>query len=192
MFTWINKQGVRSDRGFVVQRTGRFSMEYTEGGKTLKLAVEDGASTSMLIDPRSMRSWYGERAEIPEVDRLRIVQNIREALEFQGANTRYLMTEACLASPAHEQNSASGECWLGNLKHPGPPLNSVLLEPDFPEEYDGRIGASKRILLERARCVIESGRSTTSNLKRISRLAKTDRLGMGPDEQYCTTCDASS
>jgi 23S rRNA G2069 N7-methylase RlmK/C1962 C5-methylase RlmI len=84
MFTWINKQGVRSDRGFVVQRTGRFSMEYTEGGKVLKLSVEDGAGSSIFLDRRSMRSWYGEWAEIPESDRLRIVQNIREALEFQG------------------------------------------------------------------------------------------------------------
>src|SRR4051794_12498175 len=44
MFKWLNKQSVESDRGFVVQFTGRFSMEYREGSKTVTLAVEGGFS----------------------------------------------------------------------------------------------------------------------------------------------------
>ncbi len=42
MFTWLNKQGVRSDRGFEVQRTGRFDAEYSEGGQVVELYVESG------------------------------------------------------------------------------------------------------------------------------------------------------
>jgi hypothetical protein len=59
-------------------------MEYIEGGKTLKLSVEDGGGLIASVDGRSIRSWYGERDEILEADRLRIIQNIAEALEFQG------------------------------------------------------------------------------------------------------------
>jgi hypothetical protein len=44
MFTWLNKQGVRSDRGFEVQFTGRFDAEYREGGKVVKLYVESGVN----------------------------------------------------------------------------------------------------------------------------------------------------
>lgn len=31
MFSWMNKQGVRSDQGFEVQFTDRFTAEYREG-----------------------------------------------------------------------------------------------------------------------------------------------------------------
>ena len=44
MFTWLNKQGVRSDRGFEVQFTGRFDAEYREGGRIVELYVESGLS----------------------------------------------------------------------------------------------------------------------------------------------------
>jgi hypothetical protein len=44
MFTWLNKQGVRSDEGFDVQRTGRFDAEYSEGGKVVSVEVQSGIS----------------------------------------------------------------------------------------------------------------------------------------------------
>ncbi len=33
MFTWINKQGVKSSKGFIVQSVARFKIEYREGNK---------------------------------------------------------------------------------------------------------------------------------------------------------------
>ena len=52
MFTWLNKQGVQSDSGFIVQFTGRFTAEYREGGKimtvALKLASALGSPVSLL------------------------------------------------------------------------------------------------------------------------------------------------
>jgi hypothetical protein len=44
MFTWLNKQGVRSDEGFEVQSTGRFDAEYRERGKVINLAIESGVN----------------------------------------------------------------------------------------------------------------------------------------------------
>ena len=41
MFIWLNMQGVQSDRGFVVQFTGRFTAEYREHSKVVTLEVED-------------------------------------------------------------------------------------------------------------------------------------------------------
>ena len=49
MFTWLNKQGVRSDQGFEVQRTGRFEAEYYEGGKVINLEVESGVNGGTAV-----------------------------------------------------------------------------------------------------------------------------------------------
>lgn len=49
MFTWLNKQGVRSDRGFEVQHTGRFDAEYSEGGQVVELYVESGLDGGCLV-----------------------------------------------------------------------------------------------------------------------------------------------
>ena len=49
-FEWVNKQGVRSNQGFVVQRTGRYSMEYREGPHTLVFGVDLG------VDPETRES----------------------------------------------------------------------------------------------------------------------------------------
>jgi hypothetical protein len=44
MFTWLNKQGVRSSEGFEVQFTGRFTAEYREDAYYLVVDVEDGTN----------------------------------------------------------------------------------------------------------------------------------------------------
>ena len=53
MFTWLNKQGVQSDSGFIVQFAGRFTAEYREGGKimtvALKLASALGSPVSLVV-----------------------------------------------------------------------------------------------------------------------------------------------
>ena len=87
MFTWLNKQGVQSDRGFVVQRTGRFTAEYREHGKVVTLDVEAGLSGGLqclILDPSAFEHWDGESAKIPISQQQQMFQNVKEALEFQG------------------------------------------------------------------------------------------------------------
>lgn len=85
-FTWLNKQGVRSDKGFDVQFTGRFNAEYREAGRTVSLYVEDGTSgvlAAIIVDPCAFDRWDGGEP-IDAAKRTELFQNLREALEFQG------------------------------------------------------------------------------------------------------------
>ena len=88
MFSWLNKQGVQSDLGFAVQRTGRFTAEYREHGKIVTLNVDSGLSGGalpcILLDPDAFDHWDGETEEIPYEQRLKMFNNLREAMEFQG------------------------------------------------------------------------------------------------------------
>jgi hypothetical protein len=89
MFTWLNKQGVRSDRGFEVQFTGRFSAEYRQGGRVVTLHVEDGFGggvPSILIEPDAFERWDGDPSGrvIAADEQGQMIQNFREAVEFQG------------------------------------------------------------------------------------------------------------
>jgi hypothetical protein len=87
MFTWLNKQGVQSDRGFIVQFTGRFTAEYRERGRVVTLSVEDGISGGLqciILDPAAFEHWDGETAKIPSSQRAEMFQNVKEAMEFQG------------------------------------------------------------------------------------------------------------
>ncbi len=86
MFTWLNKQGVRSDDGFEFQYTGRFSAEYREGRKVVSLHVEDGLTAGApctIVDPTAFDRWDGGEP-ISAGDRDRMFRNLREAVEFQG------------------------------------------------------------------------------------------------------------
>jgi hypothetical protein len=91
MFNWLNKQGVESDEGFVVQFTDRFTLEYTEKGRTTTLKIETGSSgnqgtvhiaSEAFAEPRSAKAFRAERASSEEQDRK--IENVRRALEFQG------------------------------------------------------------------------------------------------------------
>jgi hypothetical protein len=89
MFTWLNKQGVESDRGFVVQFTGRFTAEYREAGRTITLRVEDGISgnvPSIILSPQAFEHWDNEPPgkKIPGAEQQRLLKNFRDACEFQG------------------------------------------------------------------------------------------------------------
>jgi len=44
MFCWLNKQGVKGDKGFIVQSVGRFTIEYCERSKKISVHVEPGFS----------------------------------------------------------------------------------------------------------------------------------------------------
>lgn len=89
MFTWLNKQGVQSDSGFVVQFTGRFTCEYSEGGKRIEIAVEDGLSAGkpcINISKDAFAKWAPPRAfyETPKDEQERLMKNFKDAIEFQG------------------------------------------------------------------------------------------------------------
>jgi len=87
VFTWLNKQGVRSDRGFEVQRTGRFSAEYREGGKVVMLNVESGGGMlSIILNSHAFARW-SDGTVIPEEKQAQMLQNFKDAMEFQGLQT---------------------------------------------------------------------------------------------------------
>jgi hypothetical protein len=86
MFTWLNKQGVRSDEGFEVQFTGRFDVEYRECGKTVEIYVESGTSGGLpciSIEPNAFDRWKDGEV-IPIEQQLKMFDNFRKAIEFQG------------------------------------------------------------------------------------------------------------
>jgi hypothetical protein len=87
VFTWLNKQGVQSERGFVVQRTGRFTAEYSDGAKVVTLDVEsgltDGGLPCLIVDPTAFDRWdNGE--QIAPAQRSELFENLKQAIEFQG------------------------------------------------------------------------------------------------------------
>jgi hypothetical protein len=89
MFTWLNKQGVRSDEGFELQFTGRFDAEYREGERVVRLYVENGrvgGLNCIIVDPSAFERWDGDAggASIPRDQQQKMFRNLREALEFQG------------------------------------------------------------------------------------------------------------
>lgn len=89
MFTWLNKQGVKSDRGFVVQFTDRFTAEYREGGKTATLSIDDGIIGGLpciSVDPNAFDRWDGDPPtnRITSDQRDQLFKNLKEAIEFQG------------------------------------------------------------------------------------------------------------
>jgi hypothetical protein len=89
MFTWLNKQGVESEKGFVVQITGQFTAEYREGTKRMTVDVESGLSAgkpSIIIDPHAFAHWDGDLAgtSVPAQKQAQILRNFKSAMEFQG------------------------------------------------------------------------------------------------------------
>ena len=89
MFTWLNKQGVRSDRGFEVQQTGRFDDEYREGGKVVQLYEESGINDGMpciILEPGAFARWSDGSAIDLQAQAV-MLQNFKEAMEFQGLKT---------------------------------------------------------------------------------------------------------
>lgn len=85
LFTWLNKQGVISDEGFVVQFTGRFTAEYREGQRVITVEVEDGfdgGQACITIGPSAFEKW-DTNVRLSADERRRILKNFRMACEFQ-------------------------------------------------------------------------------------------------------------
>jgi hypothetical protein len=84
-FTWLNKQGVRSDAGFEFQRTSRFAAEYRENGLTTEIYVEGGAGVITIYDGSLISLLEGiENPFERKAERDRLIKNLRDALAFQG------------------------------------------------------------------------------------------------------------
>jgi len=84
MFTWINKQGVRSSEGFEVQFTGRFIAEYREGARHLAVDVEGGENGTLSFDPKAFEQWANSSVRNSSAEQARMLKNFMAALEFQG------------------------------------------------------------------------------------------------------------
>ena len=85
-FHWLNKQGVQSDLGFIVQRTGRFTCEYREGPYAMEFGVESGGSSMIDVSSTDLKKWKGPllpgETSTQQYDRIR--RNVKAAMEFQG------------------------------------------------------------------------------------------------------------
>ncbi|QDT20212.1 hypothetical protein [Gimesia chilikensis] len=85
-FTLLNKQGVKSDQGFEVQMVNRHCIEYREGDLVLSIEVEMGMNGEMpclLYSPEDLSMSHNAEAVRP-IDRTRIEENFRRAMEFLG------------------------------------------------------------------------------------------------------------
>ena len=87
MFTYLNKQGVQSDKGFIVQRTGRFTSEYREGLRKITIDLDNGVlfdgTYSEIISFHIFSKW-DDGVSIPKEKQKEILKNFTEAMEFQG------------------------------------------------------------------------------------------------------------
>jgi hypothetical protein len=75
-FSKINLQGARSREGFTVQFTGRFSLEYREGGFAMECYVESGPVYQFVQVPQL--PFGNLTVEL----RSEIVKRISAALDF--------------------------------------------------------------------------------------------------------------
>lgn len=87
MFKWLNKQGVESSKGFVVQSVARFIIEYREGKKSISIEVESDYAPNKrpyeIVSKNSFLYW-NDGSVIDPKKQQEIIQNFRDAMEFQG------------------------------------------------------------------------------------------------------------
>jgi hypothetical protein len=95
MFCWLNKQGVESATGFVLQRMDRYGYHYREGGKTMRIDVEPlrvpGGDYYEEIIEKSFCAWlppHAVEAVTPE-EQQRLKANVGDALTFMGIKHRF-------------------------------------------------------------------------------------------------------
>jgi hypothetical protein len=95
MIKWLNKQGVESSKGFVLQSIHRFYYHYIEGDKKMQVFVEPFTEKSgkyfETIALKSLNQWLPPHADVPIDDKERdqIKENISEALRFMGIDHQF-------------------------------------------------------------------------------------------------------
>jgi hypothetical protein len=110
-FHWLNKQGVESNRGFVVQHTGRWSMEYREGPHVRVFGVGDNAFFEEInVCPFPTWTGSGDREK-----RWEIVENIRRALLFEGATPMFVGGPKRYYAPDAKWDPGGCPCTLDEL-----------------------------------------------------------------------------
>lgn len=86
MFKQINKQGVQSEKGFIVQFVGRFEVEYREGGKLISVYVEPGYTPGnkfcVIIGSNAFTQW-SDGTSIMNDKQNEILKNFIDAMKFQ-------------------------------------------------------------------------------------------------------------
>lgn len=85
-FTWSNKQGVKSSKGFTVQCTGRFISEYQDGFRKITIDTEPGKLSDGkycdIIRSDAFTKW-DDGTPISKEKQQEILSNFIEAMEFQ-------------------------------------------------------------------------------------------------------------
>lgn len=89
-FVWINKQGVKSSAGFVLQRIDRFSYHYIENQKVLKVPVENGLVDDLYLDPNAQWEPPFENEKLKSEDIDRVCVNLQAAMAFKDMPCRIL------------------------------------------------------------------------------------------------------
>jgi hypothetical protein len=87
VFTWLNKQGVRSTSGFEVQTIDRFTVRYREGLRFVDVYVEPGISAGKLclsIEDAAFEKWGNSSVDNTLEEQQRIRKNFCDAMDFQG------------------------------------------------------------------------------------------------------------
>ncbi len=85
-FTWLNRQGVESDAGFILQCVGRFEWEYREGEKVISLSGESivgGGNHGFAFS----RDWLP--SPLSNEQRLRVQQNVTAAMNFMDLKAEF-------------------------------------------------------------------------------------------------------
>jgi hypothetical protein len=86
-FTWLNKQSVKSSKGFIVQSVSRFTLEYREDKKFILIEVESdyapGIKPCEKVNVIAFSRW-NDGTSISQIKQQEIMQNFIEAMEFQG------------------------------------------------------------------------------------------------------------
>lgn len=86
MFTWLNKQGVKSDKGFIVQSVSRFVINYKENNGEIDVSVEDAFKDGkhfVYVYEDEFYKWKDGRS-ISEEKKKQVLKNFIDAMAFQG------------------------------------------------------------------------------------------------------------
>jgi hypothetical protein len=83
LFKWLNKQGVESSSGYMLQRMGRFYYHYKEGDHVMRVNIEPGVEYQEIVWDKTVR-WEpphdSERVSSEQITA--IEKNISDALTF--------------------------------------------------------------------------------------------------------------
>lgn len=87
MIRWLNKQGVSSSEGFILQRMHRFYYHYIENDHVMKINVEPLRHDDQYYEniyANSLEHWLPPHDEeiISSEKKMSIKKNIEAALEF--------------------------------------------------------------------------------------------------------------